>query len=331
MLLSVTSVGRDGGPLGAGLPSGPDFRRLFEGAPGLYLVLDPQLTIVAVSNAFLAATNTTRENILGRNVSEVFPDDPDDPDATGTAILTASLDRVRSELRPDAMPVLHYDVPRSAAEGGGLDERYWSSRNNPLLDSRGKLAYILHEVVDVTEFVRQQGTGERLTEEFWANTAQIRAEILRRSAELAEANQALREANANRKQFLASMSHELRTPMNAVIGLAELLGNTTLSPPQSLRRRDQDGRPYAAVCDQRRPGRLEDRGGQARAERHRFLAGGRRRGCGRDGRRISPVEEPGGYRLLRAVAAGDPVRRPGPAAPGAAESRRERGEIHRAR
>jgi signal transduction histidine kinase/CheY-like chemotaxis protein len=220
------------------VPSGPDFRRLFEGAPGLYLVLDPQLTIVAVSNAFLAATKTTRENILDRNVSEVFPDNPDDPDATGTAILTASLDRVRSELRPDTMPVLQYDVRRSAAEGGGSEVRYWSSRNNPLLDSRGKLAYILHQVVDVSEFVRQEGPDERLTEEFWANTAQIRAEILRRSAELAEANQALREANANKQLFLASMSHELRTPMNAVIGLAELLGNTPLSTAQ---RRYVDG------------------------------------------------------------------------------------------
>ena len=224
--------------LGAGVPSGPDFRRLFEGAPALYLVLDPQLTIVAVSNAFLAATITTRENILGRNVSEVFPDNPNDPDAKGTVILTASLDRVRSELRPDTMPVLQYDVRRSAAQGGGFEVRYWSSRNNPLLDPRGKLAHILHEVVDVTEFVRQEGADERLTEEFWAGTAQMRADILRRSAELAEANQALREANANRKQFLASMSHELRTPMNAVIGLAELLGNTTLSTPQ---RRYVDG------------------------------------------------------------------------------------------
>jgi two-component system, sensor histidine kinase and response regulator len=238
LLLSVTEVGRDGGTLGAGVPPGPEFRRLFEGAPGLYLVLDPQLAIVAVSNAYLAATMTTREDILDRNVFEVFPDNPDDPDATGVADLTASFDRVRSELRPDTMAVLQYDVRRSAAEGGGFEVRYWSPRNSPLLDPRGKLAHILHEVVDVTEFVRQQNTDERLTKEFWANTAQIRAEILRRSAELAEANQALREANANRQQFLASMSHELRTPMNAVIGLAELLGNTTLSTPQ---RRYVDG------------------------------------------------------------------------------------------
>jgi len=238
LLLSVTRAKRDDGILGAVVPSGPDFRRLFEGAPGLYLVLDPQLTIVAVTNAYLTATMTTREDILGRNVFEAFPDNPDDPDATGVADLTASFDRVRSELRPDTLPVQHYDVRRSAAEGGEFEVRYWSLRTSPLLDAHGKLTHILPEVVDVTEFVRQQDAHERLTGEFREDTAQMRAEILRRSGELAKANQALREANTNRKQFLASMSHELRTPMNAVIGLAELLGSTTLSPPQ---RRYVDG------------------------------------------------------------------------------------------
>ncbi len=232
------TVGREGGTPGAGVPSGPDFRRLFEGAPGLYLVLDPELTIVAVSDAYLAATMTAREGILGRNVFDVFPDNPDDLGITGVADLTASFDRVRSELRPDTVGVLHYDVRRSAAEGGGFEERYWSPRNSPLLDQRGKLAHIVHEVVDVTEFVRQQDAHERLAGEFREGTAQMRAEILPRSGELAEANQALRLANENRKQFLASMSHELRTPMNAVIGLAELLGGMTLSPPQ---RRYADG------------------------------------------------------------------------------------------
>ncbi len=61
----------------------PDFQALFESAPGLYLVLTPALTIVAVSDAYLKATMTKREEVLGRGLFEVFPDNPDDPTATG--------------------------------------------------------------------------------------------------------------------------------------------------------------------------------------------------------------------------------------------------------
>ena len=46
----------------------PDFQALFESAPGLYLVLAPALTIVAVSDAYLKATMTKREEILGRRL-----------------------------------------------------------------------------------------------------------------------------------------------------------------------------------------------------------------------------------------------------------------------
>lgn len=48
--------------------SPPDFRLLFESAPGLYLVLepDPGFRIVAVSSAYLRATKTQRADITGR-------------------------------------------------------------------------------------------------------------------------------------------------------------------------------------------------------------------------------------------------------------------------
>jgi len=59
----------------------PDFRVLFESAPGLYLVLTPDLRIVAASDAYLAATLTKRDDIIGRSLFEVFPDNPDDPKA----------------------------------------------------------------------------------------------------------------------------------------------------------------------------------------------------------------------------------------------------------
>jgi PAS domain-containing protein len=54
------------------------FKALFESAPGLFLVLTPQLRIVAVSDAYLLATKTKRDDILERGLFEVFPDNPDD-------------------------------------------------------------------------------------------------------------------------------------------------------------------------------------------------------------------------------------------------------------
>ncbi len=51
----------------------PDFQALFESAPGLYLVLDPDLTIVAVSDAYARATMTQRSAIVGRASSKSFP------------------------------------------------------------------------------------------------------------------------------------------------------------------------------------------------------------------------------------------------------------------
>ena len=44
-----------------------------------------------------------------------------------------------------------------------------------------------------------------------------------RSAELAAANQALRDESQHKSQFLANMSHELRTPLNSIIGLTDMM------------------------------------------------------------------------------------------------------------
>jgi PAS domain S-box-containing protein len=138
-----------------------DFRALFEGSPNLYLVLNPDLKIVAVSDAYCRATKTERPAILGRGIFDVFPDNPADLKATGVSNLRASLGRVLQFRRPDAMAVQKYDIPRPVSDGGGFEERYWSPLNSPVLDKNGEVSWIIHRVEDVTERRKSEDTLKR--------------------------------------------------------------------------------------------------------------------------------------------------------------------------
>jgi two-component system sensor kinase FixL len=170
----------------------PDFRALFQSVPGLYLVLTRGLLIVAASDAYLRATMTERQEIIGRHLFEVFPDNPDDPNATGVSNLRASLDRVLRYRRPDAMAVQKYDVRRP---DGGFEERYWSPLNTPVLNQIGEVEWIIHRVEDVTEFVRlksEEAERDILTQEQQHVIDRLRSA----NQELASSHKALRESDA---------------------------------------------------------------------------------------------------------------------------------------
>ncbi len=125
--------------------STPDFRSLFESAPGLYLVLDRDLRIVAASDAYLRATNTSETTSSAGSVFDVFPDNPDDPENEGVRNLKASLARVLRDRTGDAMSVQKYDIPTHDGTGG-FEERFWSPHNSPVLGPDGSVAYVIHQV-----------------------------------------------------------------------------------------------------------------------------------------------------------------------------------------
>jgi two-component system cell cycle sensor histidine kinase/response regulator CckA len=138
-------------------PPALDFRVLFNSAPGLYLVLSPDLTIVAASDAYLSATNTARDTIVGKDLFEVFPGRPDQPAPTAGGHTRASVERV-------------------------LRTRAADSMNSPVFGPNGEVAFIIHRIDDITEpeaeilrRAREIQEGNRRAEsELWEREEQLR-------------------------------------------------------------------------------------------------------------------------------------------------------------
>jgi PAS domain S-box-containing protein len=173
--------------------------RVFDGLPWPILILSPDFFMVAANEAYFRSARLTPERVLGKPLFETFPDNPDDPGATGQANLRASLERVLATGLPDEMPIQRYDVERTPEEGGGFEERYWLPFNSPILGENGKVEWIIHRAEDVTEIVHRGAAAESTAQDQRSTISNLRIanEALSREVrERAAAQQALRDSES---------------------------------------------------------------------------------------------------------------------------------------
>jgi PAS domain S-box-containing protein len=126
-----------------------NFFDLFSDVPENLVVVSPEYTVLAATDAYLKVTMRNREDIVGKHfLKEAFPE-KDIPYEQNP--VKRALDQTLQSKTPMVMDVIRYDLAIPEEEGGGYKELYWETSYIPGLDPEGNVNYIIQKAVNVTE------------------------------------------------------------------------------------------------------------------------------------------------------------------------------------
>ncbi len=172
-------------------------RSLIESNIDAMIATDPSGHITDVNQQMVALTGFSREQMMGSPFKNYFSD----PERAQAGIL-----RVLSEKR-----VSDYELTTRPKVG---PETVVSYNASVFLDRDGNIEGVFASARDITERRRMDTL------------------LLEKNTELERARSIADKANRAKSEFLATMSHEIRTPMNGVIGMLDVLEQSSLNGPQ---------------------------------------------------------------------------------------------------
>lgn len=169
-------------------------RTIIDNSSNIILLKNLKGVYLECNKTFLKLVNKTREEIIGKNDYEIFPNNQRELQEIlkNDKIVETTKEPLYTEdslILPDGTKI------------------YLEKNLIPLFDHNGKLVNILIICFDITKQKLEQKSLQKIAEE-----AEKIASI--------------------KSNFLANMSHEIRTPLNGVLGFIQLLKETDLTAEQ---------------------------------------------------------------------------------------------------
>jgi PAS domain S-box-containing protein len=186
-------------------------KRIFQTVVTSTFLVDRNLRIIGINNAFTATTGFTAGDVIGRHCSVLNVAPCCENCQLFNSRTSGVIQREQCSVRTKDGRVL--TVIKNACT---------------VTNDNGEVYGAVESFVDVTELVEARQQSETANLDLAAANRHLASalDMARQAAAAAE------QSALAKSQFLANMSHEIRTPMNGILGMIALLIETELTPEQ---------------------------------------------------------------------------------------------------